>query len=127
MYKIGDEVIVINPNSQYFKQKGIIKEYAKDFDYVVQIEGQTVLLLKDDIQPFKKAFTKDDFKDGMIVTLRKGVTGIVFKEYILTILISKPLEDYYDDLKYVGSKEGKHDFDIMKVQSIDGKILWERQ
>ena len=67
---------------------------------------------------------KSDLKNGMIVTLRRGVEriiigGCLFDEQGIT---TSTLNCYNDDLTYINNCTNE---DIMKIE-YGGKVIWER-
>ena len=67
---------------------------------------------------------KSDLKNGMIVTLRRGVERIVVGESLFSELgnPTNMLENYNNDLTYINNCTSE---DIMKIE-YGGKVIWER-
>lgn len=66
---------------------------------------------------------KSDLKNGMIVTLRRGVERVIIKECLVCELGVTSVLDYYnDDLTYMNNCKSE---DIMKIE-YGGKVIWER-
>ena len=66
---------------------------------------------------------KSDLKDGMIVTLRKGITRVVIGKYLFDEQgITHRLDNYNDDLTHINNCNSE---DIMKIE-YGGKVIWER-
>ena len=66
---------------------------------------------------------KSDLKNGMIVTLRRGVTRVVIGKYLFDEqgATTGILYNYNNDLTYNCTSE-----DIMKIE-YGGKVIWERR
>ena len=67
---------------------------------------------------------KSDLKNGMIVTLRRGVERIVVGKCLFSELgnPTNMLENYNNDLTYINNCTSE---DIMKIE-YGGKVIWER-
>ena len=67
---------------------------------------------------------KSDLKNGMIVTLRRGVTRIVIGIYLFDEQgdATGTLNCYNNDLTYINNCNSE---DIMKIE-YGGKVIWER-
>ena len=67
---------------------------------------------------------KSDLKDGMIVTLRRGVTRIIIGKGLFTKEgeATGTLNCYNDDLTYINNCTSE---DIMKIE-YGGKVIWKR-
>ena len=67
---------------------------------------------------------KNDLKNGMIVTLRRGVTRIVIGIYLFDEQgdATGTLNCYNNDLTYINNCNSE---DIMKIE-YGGKVIWER-
>ena len=67
---------------------------------------------------------KSDLKNGMIVTLRRGVERIIVGKYIFAEQgdTTGTINNYNDDLTYMNNCRSE---DIMKIE-YGGKIIWER-
>lgn len=68
---------------------------------------------------------KSDLKNGMIVTLRRGVTRVIIGKCLVDddVNICNILENYNDDLTHMNNCKSE---DIMKIIHGD-KIIWERK
>ena len=67
---------------------------------------------------------KNDLESGMIVTLRRGVEGIIIGSCLFNEDGTTGILDYYnDDLTYMNNCKSE---DIMKIED-GGKIIWERK
>ena len=68
---------------------------------------------------------KNDLKNGMIVTLRRGVEKIVIGGCLFNEegTITSKLDYYNDDLTYTNNCTSE---DIMKIE-YGGKVIWERE
>ena len=68
---------------------------------------------------------KSDLKNGMIVTLRRGVTRVIIGKCLVDddVNICNILENYNDDLTHMNNCKSE---DIMKIEYGD-KIIWERK
>ena len=68
---------------------------------------------------------KSDLKNGMIVTLRRGVTRVIIGKCLVDddVNICNILENYNDDLTHMNNCKNE---DIMKIEYGD-KIIWERR
>ena len=67
---------------------------------------------------------KSDLKDGMIVTLKKGVTRVIIgKSLFCELGTTNTLDNYNNDLTHTNNCESE---DIMKIEYGD-KIIWERK
>ena len=65
----------------------------------------------------------EDIKDGMIVTLRRGVERVIIGDYLFCEKgITHKLDDYNSDLTYINNCKSE---DIMKIE-YGGKVIWER-
>lgn len=66
---------------------------------------------------------KGDLKNGMIVTLRRGVEEIVIERYLFNEEGATHALNYYnDDLTYKNNSASE---DIIKIE-YGGKVIWER-
>ena len=66
---------------------------------------------------------KSDLKDGMIVTLKKGVTRVIIgKSLFCELGTINTLDNYNNDLTHTNNCESE---DIMKIE-YGGKVIWER-
>ena len=67
---------------------------------------------------------KSDLKNGMIVTLRRGVKRVIIGKCLVNddVDICNILENYNDDLTYTNNCKSE---DIMKIE-YGGEIIWER-
>ena len=68
---------------------------------------------------------KSDLKNGMIVTLRRGVDRVIIGERLFEEeegFITSTLKNYNDDLTYINNCKNE---DIMKIE-YGGKVIWER-
>ena len=67
---------------------------------------------------------KNDLKNGMIVTLRRGVTRVIIGKCLVDddVNICNILENYNDDLTHMNNCNSE---DIMKIE-YGGKVIWER-
>ena len=68
---------------------------------------------------------KSDLKNGMIVTLRRGVDRVIIGERLFEEeegFITSTLKNYNDDLTYMNNCTSE---DIMKIE-YGGKVIWER-
>ena len=67
---------------------------------------------------------KSDLKNGMIVTLRRGVNRVIIGRFLFDEegTITSKLDYYNDDLTYTNNCTSE---DIMKIE-YGGKIIWER-
>ena len=68
---------------------------------------------------------KSDLKNGMIVTLRRGVERVIIGERLFEEeegFITSTLKNYNDDLTYTNNCKSE---DIMKIE-YGGKVIWER-
>ena len=68
---------------------------------------------------------KSDLKNGMIVTLRRGVERVIIGERLFEEeggFITGTLNCYNDDLTYINNCTSE---DIMKIE-YGGKVIWER-
>ena len=67
---------------------------------------------------------KSDLKNGMIVTLRRGVTRVIIGKCLVDEdgITTSTLNCYNDDLTYINNCTNE---DIMKIE-YGGKIIWER-
>ena len=68
---------------------------------------------------------KSDLKNGMIVTLRRGVTRVIIGKCLVDddVNICNILENYNDDLTHMNNCKNE---DIMKIIHGD-EIIWERR
>ena len=68
---------------------------------------------------------KSDLKNGMIVTLRRGVERVIIGGVLLSydVVICNTLDNYNDDLTHMNNCKNE---DIMKIEYGD-KIIWERR
>ena len=67
---------------------------------------------------------KNDLKSGMIVTLRRGVEGIIIGSCLFNEDGTTGILDYYnDDLTYMNNCKSE---DIMKIED-GGEIIWEKR
>lgn len=67
---------------------------------------------------------KSDLKDGMIVTLKKGVTRVIIgKSLFCEEGSSNTLDNYNDDLTHINNYNSE---DIMKIE-YGGEIIWKRK
>lgn len=78
-----------------------------------------------------KTFTREDLKDGMILTLRNGERNVYIKGWLKTInnisddfTNSGKITQWKENLDFISSSGSQ--FDIMKVEYMD-KVLWERE
>jgi hypothetical protein len=72
-----------------------------------------------------KEFTKNDLKDGMVVTHRNGAMGVMFGGNAWEL----PDFEYEVDFSYCKddlTNQEMDDFDIIKVEYM-GDVLWERK
>ena len=67
---------------------------------------------------------KSDLKNGMIVTLRRGVERIIIRKCLFDEdgITTSTLNCYNDDLTYINNCTNE---DIMKIE-YGGKVIWER-
>ena len=67
---------------------------------------------------------KSDLKNGMIVTLRRGVERVIIGKCLVNddVDICNILENYNDDLTHINNCKSE---DIMKIE-YGGKVIWER-
>lgn len=67
---------------------------------------------------------KSDLKNGMIVTLRRGVERVIIGKCLVNddVDICNILENYNNDLTYINNCNSE---DIMKIE-YGGKVIWER-
>ena len=67
---------------------------------------------------------KGDLKDGMIVTLRRGVNRVIIGGNLVDddVFVCNILQNYNDDLTHKNNCTSE---DIMKIE-YGGKIIWER-
>ena len=67
---------------------------------------------------------KSDLKNGMIVTLRRGVTRVIIGIYLFDEQgdTTGTLNCYNNDLTYINNCNSE---DIMKIE-YGGKVIWER-
>ena len=67
---------------------------------------------------------KSDLKNGMIVTLRRGVEKIIIGSCLFNEdgITTSTLNCYNDDLTYINNCTNE---DIMKIE-YGGKVIWER-
>ena len=67
---------------------------------------------------------KNDLKNGMIVTLRRGVERVIIGGVLLSydVVICNTLDNYNDDLTYMNNCKNE---DIMKIE-YGGKVIWKR-
>ena len=68
---------------------------------------------------------KSDLKNGMIVTLRRGVERVIVGERLFEEeegFITSTLKNYNNDLTYTNNCTSE---DIMKIE-YGGKIIWKR-
>ena len=67
---------------------------------------------------------KSDLKNGMIVTLRRGVERVIVGKYLFDEQsdATSTLYNYFDDLTYMNNCTSE---DIMKIE-YGGKVIWER-
>ena len=67
---------------------------------------------------------KSDLKNGMIVTLRRGVERIIIRSCLFDEdgITTSTLNCYNDDLTYINNCTNE---DIMKIE-YGGKVIWER-
>ena len=67
---------------------------------------------------------KSDLKNGMIVTLRRGVERIIIRKCLFDEqgITTSTLNCYNDDLTYINNCKNE---DIMKIE-YGGKVIWER-
>ena len=67
---------------------------------------------------------KSDLKNGMIVTLRRGVDRVIIGKCLVNddVDICNILENYNDDLTHINNCNSE---DIMKIE-YGGKVIWER-
>ena len=67
---------------------------------------------------------KSDLKNGMIVTLRRGVDRVIIGERLFEEegFITSTLKNYNDDLTHMNNCKNE---DIMKIE-YGGKVIWER-
>ena len=68
---------------------------------------------------------KSDLKNGMIVTLRRGVERIIIRKCLFDEqgITTSTLNCYNDDLTYINNCKNE---DIMKIE-YGGKVIWERK
>ena len=68
---------------------------------------------------------KSDLKNGMIVTLRRGVDRVIIGKCLVNddVDICNILENYNDDLTHINNCKSE---DIMKIE-YGGEIIWERK
>ena len=68
---------------------------------------------------------KSDLKNGMIVTLRRGVERVIIGKCLVNddVDICNILENYNDDLTHINNCKSE---DIMKIE-YGGEIIWERK
>ena len=67
---------------------------------------------------------KNDLKNGMIVTLRRGVTRVIIgKSLFCELGTTNTLDNYNNDLTHTNNCKSE---DIMKIEYGD-KIIWERK
>ena len=68
---------------------------------------------------------KSDLKNGMIVTLRRGVTRVIIGKCLVDddVNICNILENYNDDLTHMNNCKNE---DIMKIE-YGSEIIWERK
>lgn len=87
-----------------------------------------------------KEFTKDDLKNGMVVTLRNGSMCIMLKliddirdgilksiKHIGNIGFEYWLINYENDLTRKYCTNSGESLDIMEVRDLSGNLLWERK
>ena len=67
---------------------------------------------------------KNDLKNGMIVTLRRGAERVIIGRFLFDEegTITSKLDYYNDDLTYTNNCTSE---DIMKIE-YGGKVIWER-
>ena len=68
---------------------------------------------------------KSDLKNGMIVTLRRGIKRVVIAKTLLSydVVICNTLDNYKQNLTHINNCTSE---DIMKIE-YGGKIIWERK
>ena len=68
---------------------------------------------------------KSDLKNGMIVTLRRGVERVVIAKNLLSydVVICNTLDNYKQNLTYINNCTSE---DIMKIE-YGGEVIWERK